>query len=277
MWHDGNDISVDVDDDLQPVPTMAANAPNTIKLQKVESELTVQFQIDDLHSAFTRSSASKYTEHFGPGLRFGSYSFVDGSEPSHIGLYLYTSKEYPGLAIHWAVATKSLNGAQTYQTKQMAYTFRAGEAIGWSKFLTADMFHAHGALRADNAMAVHATLRFVPVWPIVLRPTLDVLHRAVVGRAPPHVRFVAYARRDANGRLSAPAAFFATRAAVAQRSDIFADRTSSLLSRDATCTNKARSVRRRVHAALRQPPQGARAAQIDRVHDLPRRRQRLRG
>ena len=204
-----------------------ASSAGSMKLQKVESELTVQFQIDDLQTCFVRSCSSRYTDSFGPGLRFGSHSFVDPKEPSHIGLYLYTSKEYPPMSIIWTVVTKSLSG-QTYHSKAMAYTFTSGEAIGWSKFLTAETYNNSASMKTDNMMLVYATLRFAPMWPIVFKPTLDVLHRAVCGKDPPNVRFVVYARRNSNGRLSGPRALFATKDAMSQRSDMFSDRVPSL-------------------------------------------------
>jgi hypothetical protein len=202
---------------------MASSSANTIKLQKVETELTVQFYIDDLASCFSRSSSSRYTEHFGPGLRFGSYSFVDAKEPSHIGLYLYTAKEYPPLTVSWTVTTKSLGG-QLYQAKSMSYAFKSGEAIGWAKFLTSETFHQNATMRTENTMVVHATLRFMPQWPIVSKPTLDVLHRTVVGRNTSNVRFVAYAKRNGNGRLGGPTTLYVTREAMEGRSAVFKDR-----------------------------------------------------
>ncbi|KIP11682.1 hypothetical protein PHLGIDRAFT_114266 [Phlebiopsis gigantea 11061_1 CR5-6] len=193
-----------------------------MKLQKVESELTVQFQVDDLQTYFTRSSSSRYTAHFGPGLRFGSYSFVDAAGPSHIGLYLYTSKEYPAMSVNWTVVTRSLDG-QTYQSRTMTYAFTSGEAIGWSKFLTSEAYNNNATMKTENTMLIYATLRFAPLWPIVFKPTLDVLHRTVCGRTPPDVQFVAYARRSSNGRLSGPRALFATKDAMSLRSNMFSD------------------------------------------------------
>ena len=201
---------------------------NDIKLQKVDTELTVQFQIENLASCFSRSSSSKYTEHFGPGLRFGSYSFVDAKEPSHIGLYLYTSRDYPPLTITWTVATKSSTG-QLYQTKTMSYSFKSGEAIGWAKFLTSETFHQTETMKTENSVVIHATLRFTPLWPIVSKPPLDVLHRVVVGKNAPNVRFVAYDKRNGNGRLGGPTTLYVTAEAMQDRSELFKDCASSSL------------------------------------------------
>lgn len=202
-----------------------ASPSSSIKLQKLESELLIQFQIDDLQAYFSRSSSSRYTEYFGPGLRFGSYSFVDANEPSHIGLYLYTSKKYAAMSVSWSVTVRSLAG-QSYLTRSMSYSFKSGEAIGWSKFLTSEAYHNNATMKAENSMVIHATLKFAPMWPIVFKPTLDVLHRTVLGKSPPNIRCIAYERRNSNGRLSSPRALFATSDAMIQRSDLFGKCTS---------------------------------------------------
>lgn len=206
---------------------MAAAPNNIIKLQRVESETTVQFQIDDLQSCFARPSPTKYSEHFGPGLRFGLYTFSNTGEPSYIGLYLYTSKEHPSMSITWTVHAKSLLG-QAYLSKTMSYTFKSGEAIGWSKYLTSEQFHAMQPMKSENAIVLHATLRFTPVWPIVSKPTLDALHRVVVGKGTPDVRYVAYKKRTSNGRLTAPCTLCSSKEAMAQRSEELKDRESTL-------------------------------------------------
>lgn len=193
-----------------------------VRLQKVECETNVQFQIDDLKTCFARASPTRYSEHFGPGLRFGLYTFSPPSEPSHVGLYLYTSKEYPALNVTWTVQAKSLQG-QVYQSKTMSYTFKSGEAIGWSKFLTSEQFHASQSMKTEDSLVLCATLKFAPVWPIVSRPTLDVLHRVVVGKSAPNVRYVAYKKRDSNGRLSGPCVLYSSKEAMAQRSDELRD------------------------------------------------------
>ncbi|GJE89465.1 hypothetical protein PsYK624_055660 [Phanerochaete sordida] len=203
---------------------MAATTTTTIlKLQKVECETTVQFQIDDLKACFARGAPTRYSEHFGPGLRFGLWCINDGASASHLGLYLYTSADYPALTVSWTVAGRSPGGASVHPGKTMAYTFRSGEAIGWSRFVTAEQFHASDAMRADNALVLHATLRFAPVWPIVSRPTLDAVHRVVVGRSAPDVRYVAYKRRDANGRLSGRTVLYSSREAMEQGSEELRD------------------------------------------------------
>ena len=201
---------------------MAAASSNVMKLQKSETELIIQFQIDDLASCFSRSSSSKYTEHFGPGLRFGSYSFVDANGPSHLGLYLYTSREYPAMTISWTVATKAING-HVYQTKSMSYTFKSGEAIGWSKFLTSDAFQQNANMKAENTILIHATLRFTPQWPITSKPTLDVLHRAVLGESTPNLCFVAYGKRNAKGQLGGPRMLYVMREAIEKGSERLQD------------------------------------------------------
>lgn len=196
--------------------------PPPIKLQCEESELTIKFQLDNLSSCFTRSSSSRYTDYFGPGLRFGSYSFVGHVDGSHIGLYLYTSKEYPPLTITWTVTTRSLED-QLHQTRSMTYTFKSGEAIGWSKFLTEDVFKANTTMKSEDAMKIVATLKFAPLWPIVVRPTLDVLHRQVVGVNVPDVRFIVYDKRSPTGKLTAPRALFASRDILVQKCNAYGD------------------------------------------------------
>lgn len=200
---------------------MASTSNSSLmRLQKVESELTVQFEIDNLQACFNRIPATKSTEHFGPGLRFGYHAFAEDNGPCHVGLYLYTSQKYPAMTINWTVSTKSLTG-QLYQAKSMSYSFKCGEAIGWSKFLTAETYSSNATMKSENAILVHATLRFSPLWPIVFRPTLDILHRTVLGKSPHNVRFIAYTRRDSNGRLSSPRSLFVTKEAMTQRSSLF--------------------------------------------------------
>lgn len=184
-----------------------------IKIQRQDSELTVQFQLDDLDSYFARSASnsnlSRYTDYFGPGLRFGSYSFVSENGPRHLGLYLYTSKEYPALTISWTVSARSLTG-QLFYNKAMSYSFKCGEAIGWSKFLNTDTLQGNRTMKEENTLVIHAVLRFAPLWPVVNRPTLDTIHHVVVGKeTPPNIRYIAYTHRSAVGRLSRPRALFA--------------------------------------------------------------------
>ncbi len=188
---------------------------STIKLQQIDNELTVQFQLDELESLFSPTSSSRYTDNFGPGLRFGFYSFTEGGRPRQLGLYLYTAKDYPSLNITWTVAMRSLTG-HSYSTKTMTYNFKCGEAIGWSRWLNLETFQENRMMKGENAVMVHATLKFAPMWPIISTSTLDVVHCALRGEEPANVRYIVYERRSRSGKLSNPRPLFTTRKALAQ-------------------------------------------------------------
>ncbi|KAI0692945.1 hypothetical protein BC835DRAFT_1355276 [Cytidiella melzeri] len=195
----------------------------SIKIIKEESELQIQFKLDDLDKYFSRSAnPSRYTDHFGPGLRFGSYSFVDNNEPRQLGLYLYTSKEYPAMAIHFAVTARSLTG-ELFFTKSMSYTFKSGEAIGWSKFLNMETYETTPIMKDENALVLHATVKFSPLYPIVSKSTLSVLHHTIVGKEPTDIRYVVYSSRNKSGRLSHPRVLFGTKDALTQKCSTLED------------------------------------------------------
>lgn len=193
--------------------------PPNISITREECELQVQFKLDDLDTYFSRSAPpSRYTDNFGPGLRFGSYSFVAPNEPRQLGLYLYTAKDYPGLSIDFSVTARSLSG-ELYFTKAMSYNFKSGEAIGWSKFLDLGTYERTRAMREENVLALHAVLKFAPLYPIVSRPALKVVYHTITGEESTDVRYVVYSRRRAkDGRLSGPKVLYGTRDAFAQKS-----------------------------------------------------------
>lgn len=193
--------------------------PPNINITREECELQVQFKLDDLDTYFSRSAPpSRYTDSFGPGLRFGSYSFVAPNEPRQLGLYLYTAKDYPGLSINFSVTARSLSG-ELYFTKAMSYNFKSGEAIGWSKFLDLATYERTRSMREENVLALHAVLKFAPLYPIVSRPALKVVYHTITGEESTDVRYVVYLRRRAkDGRLSGPKVLYGTRDAFAQKS-----------------------------------------------------------
>lgn len=200
-------------------------ASSNIKIIREESELAIQFKLDDLDAYFSRSSLanqSRFTDYFGPGLRFGSYSFIENNGPRQLGVYLYTSKEYPSLSIYFSVTAKSLTG-ELFFTKCMSYTFKSGEAIGWSKFLNLETYQASRVMKEENTLVLEATLKFTPMYPIVSKPTLSVLHHTIVGKDSTDIRFVVYSRRGKIGKLSDPRALFGTQDALAQMGSVYED------------------------------------------------------
>lgn len=203
---------------------------SSIKIVREESELQIHFQLDDLDTYFNRTAnPNRYTDYFGPGLRFGSYSFGDNSgDPRQLGLYLYTSKQYPALSIQFAVAVRSLAGELLF-TKTMSYAFKSGEAIGWSRFLNMETYQSTRAMKDDNALALHATLKFTPIYPVVSHSTLAVLHNTVIGKRPTDIRYVVYTSRSKDGRLGRPRVLRGTKAALTQKNPALEDSTHAPL------------------------------------------------
>ncbi|THH02323.1 hypothetical protein EW026_g519 [Hermanssonia centrifuga] len=98
----------------------------------------------------------------------------------------------------------------------MTYNFKCGEAIGWSRWLNLETFQENRMMKGENAVMVHATLKFAPMWPIISTSTLDVVHCALRGEEPANVRYIVYERRSRSGKLSNPRPLFTTRKALAQ-------------------------------------------------------------
>jgi hypothetical protein len=200
-------------------------ASSNIKILREESELKIQFQLDELNTHFSGSSSTnqvRFTDYFGPGLRFGSYSFIEKSGPRQLGLYLYTSTEYPALSIHFGITARSLTG-ELFFTKAMSYAFNNGEAIGWSKFLGIETYQASKVMEEENTLVLEAALKFTPLYPIVSKPTLSVLHHTIVGKETSDIRFIVYSKRGKIGKLSDPRALFGTQDALAKMSSLYED------------------------------------------------------
>lgn len=181
-----------------------------LKIQRIESELSVHFQIDHLLSHF-QQSGTRMTETFGPGLKFGSYSLsltdATGTAMRYIGLYLFTSNEYPPMDISWTINARSRSG-WLYSVTSMFHSFKSGEAIGWSKFMNIETLQNNDVMKAEDTLVLQATLKFAPMFPVVQKCTLDTVHHSLRGSYPPHVRLIAYSRRDNAGKLSYPRALF---------------------------------------------------------------------
>lgn len=73
-------------------------------------------------------------------------------------------------------------------------------------------------MEEENLLVLHATLKFTPLYPIVNKPTLKVIHRTVAGSGAMDVRYVVYLERKKRRDLSKPRVLFGTKDALTEKS-----------------------------------------------------------